>query len=226
MNVFKIIICILLLKIIYLKKLSDKIKKIKKINKINRINMMDKINKLNKINKINKINEMNVMNKLHEITEINKLIIKKNQKLEKKIYLIASKIYYWDKYKMKTIFQDYKIKKFSNMFITCITNDNNEDGNENGDGNWIMNGTKIGNRNINGNRKPNNIKIELPPVKESIHGSKIYIKNISNKNILIITNCSCKHSNPTTIDENIIVRPYSLIKIIALNKKIYLINKI
>lgn len=72
----------------------------------------------------------------------------------------------------------------------------------------------------------NGIKIVLPPIKNKKSGSKIYIKNESNKNIFIFTNEPYECNNLTFIDNNIIVRPFSLVKIISINNNIYLINKI
>lgn len=135
----------------------------------------------------------------NRLNKINKSIIDKNNKLEKKIYLIASKIYFHNKYKIKKISQDYKIKKFYNMYIICSSN----------------NKTNC-----------NNIKIELPKIKKSDYGSKIYIKNNTNKNILLCSNNIFEYNNLSVINENIIIRPLSMIKIFSLNNNIYLINKI
>lgn len=120
---------------------------------------------------------------------------KKIKKQEKKIHFIVSKLYYHNKYKIKTISHNYKIKKFTNLYIICVGNNDN-------------------------------LKIELPPIKNKKPGSKIYIKNISNKNIFIYPQSICEYNNLTIDNESIIIRPFSLVKIIPLNNKIYLVNKI
>lgn len=119
-----------------------------------------------------------------------------NDEIKKIINVIIHKIYYMNKYYKIKIYDDYKINYFANYYIMCLNN--------------------------------KSIMITLPNKnnKNIIIGSSIYIKNMSQYNINIYSECNCLINNLQSENNFILIRPKSIIKIILLNKDTYLVIKI
>lgn len=72
-----------------------------------------------------------------------------------------------------------------------------------------------------------NIKITLPlKNKKNIIGSSIYIKNLSNYNILIYSQNICSAINFVFENNTVLIRPHTLIQIMLINESTYLFLKL
>lgn len=147
----------------------------------------------------NKIKNSKKIYKINtKIFKINTKIHKINtefKKIKKINSYITKKIYLSNKYTVKIISNDCVLNDISNKLILCGNNDYD-------------------------------IYITLPndDIKHQINMS-CYLKNSFNKNVFINSKINICINGMNLINNEFIVRPFSLIKIILINKDYYLISK-